>query len=204
MTEGRQNLGAWVVTMLAPVLALVLSFGAGGAELVSSRAFDLVQSTILDSEGARNHGARSVVRRESMPSPRPGLEIAGPGGIVRSRRVESSEPENMKTDSTPMEAPKDPEATPILPLLRLFASPQEVAEVEQSFREGGKGYGHYKVRLLELFHEKFDPARKRRQELERDPACVERVLREGALRARALAEPVIRSVRSAAGFPNPS
>lgn len=38
MAEGRKNLGAWVVTMLAPVLALVLSFGAGGAELVSSRA----------------------------------------------------------------------------------------------------------------------------------------------------------------------
>jgi len=110
----------------------------------------------------------------------------------------------MKTDSTPVEAPKDPEATPILPLFRLFASPEEVAEVEQSFREGGKGYGHYKVRLLELFHEKFDPARKRRQELERDPAYIEGVLRDGAQRARALAEPVIRSVRSAAGFPNPS
>ncbi len=110
----------------------------------------------------------------------------------------------MKTDSTPMEAPKDPAATPILPLFRLFATPQEVAEVEQSFREGGKGYGHYKVRLLELFHEMFGPARKRRAELERDPAYVDGVLRDGALRARAHAEPIIKAVRAAAGFAVPS
>jgi tryptophanyl-tRNA synthetase len=106
----------------------------------------------------------------------------------------------MKTDSTPVEAPKDPAATPILPLMRLFAAADEIAQVEQSFREGGKGYGHYKQRLLELFHERFDPARKLRAELAGDRDHVDRVLREGAERARSMAAPVIQSVRRAVGI----
>jgi tryptophanyl-tRNA synthetase len=106
----------------------------------------------------------------------------------------------MKTDSTPVEAPKDPSATPILPLIKLFAKPEEIAEVEKSFVDGGKGWGHYKMRLVELFHEKFDPARKRREELARDPAYVEQVLREGAERARACAAPIMDKVRKAAGY----
>jgi tryptophanyl-tRNA synthetase len=106
----------------------------------------------------------------------------------------------MKTDSTAVEAPKDPAATPILPLFRLFACAEEIAEVEQSFREGGKGYGHYKQRLLELFHERFDPARKLRSELAGDPAYVDNVLRDGAERARAIAAPTIQAVRAATGL----
>jgi tryptophanyl-tRNA synthetase len=106
----------------------------------------------------------------------------------------------MKTDSTAVEAPKDPAATPIVPLFRLFASEAELAQVLESFAQGGKGYGHYKLRLLELFHEKFDPARKLRAELQADPGYVEQVLRDGAERARSIAAPVIAAVRKAAGI----
>ncbi len=106
----------------------------------------------------------------------------------------------IKSDSTPVEAPKDPNASPILPLMRLFASKEEIASIEQSFREGGKGYGHYKMRLLELFHEHFDAARARRKELEADPGAVEAILVEGARKARECAAPVMDAVRRAVGL----
>ena len=105
----------------------------------------------------------------------------------------------IKTDSTPVEAPKDPSSTPVYALLKLFASPEEMAEIDRSFREGGKGYGHYKQRLAELFFEKFAGARAKRRELEKDPAAVEAVLAKGAERARAVAGPVLDRVRSAVG-----
>jgi len=106
---------------------------------------------------------------------------------------------SIKTDSTPVEAPKDA-SMPIHALLKLFASPEEMKEIDRTFREGGKGYGHYKQRLQELFFEKFGAARAARRELEKDPAKVEAVLAKGAARARACAAPVMERVRQAVGL----
>ena len=106
----------------------------------------------------------------------------------------------IKSDSTPVEAPKDPGASPIHALLALFATESEMAEIDRTFREGGTGYGHYKQQLLELFHAKFDGARAKRKELEGDRAYVEKVLADGAEKARALAAPIMKSVREATGL----
>ncbi|MFO0675421.1 MAG: tryptophan--tRNA ligase [Polyangiaceae bacterium] len=106
----------------------------------------------------------------------------------------------IKSDSTPVEAPKDPDASPIFALMKLFASAEELASIEASFRQGGQGYGHYKARLLEMFHEHFDAARARRKELESDRAYVEKVLEDGARRAREHAAPVMKAVREAVGL----
>ena len=57
------------------------------------------------------------------------------------------------TDSTPLEAPKDPAGSTILALYRLFATPAEVAQMEAEFRAGGVGYGHFKQRLFEAMWE---------------------------------------------------
>ncbi len=106
----------------------------------------------------------------------------------------------IKTDSTPVEAAKDPSATPVHALLSLFASPEQKAEIDRTFREGGKGYGHYKQQLAELFFEKFAAARERRRALESDPAMVDEVLAKGAVRARECAKPVMERVRRAVGI----
>ncbi len=105
----------------------------------------------------------------------------------------------IKTDSTPLEAPKDPNGNAVYALLKLFASPSEMSEIDRTFREGGKGYGHYKQQLAELFFARFGAAREKRRELEKDPALVESVLAEGARRARACAAPVLERVRRAVG-----
>ena len=105
------------------------------------------------------------------------------------------------TDSTGVEEPKDPsESTPYL-LLRLLASPEETAEWETRYKAGGMGYGDVKKRLLELIDEYFAPARERRRELESDPGYVQDVLRDGGVRARAVAQQVMEKVRQATGLP---
>lgn len=109
----------------------------------------------------------------------------------------------IKTDSTPLESPKDPAATPLLPLLKLFASPTDLVEIERTFREGGLGWGHYKVKLLDLFHATLGPARARRKELAADLGHVEDVLVDGATRARAIAAPIMDDVRRAVGTARP-
>jgi tryptophanyl-tRNA synthetase len=104
------------------------------------------------------------------------------------------------TDSTPVEAPKDPERNTVFQLLKLFLEPAELASVAESYRRGGTGYGEYKKRLLDAFHAHFDAARTRRAELERDPQRVEAILKEGAERAQAMAEPLMQEIRRAVGI----
>lgn len=104
------------------------------------------------------------------------------------------------TDSTAVEAPKDPVGNTIFALLKLFLSPSDLADVEASFRRGGTGYGDYKKKLLEAFHATFGEARARRIELAKDPAYVDAVLKDGAERAAAMAEPIMRDVRRAVGL----
>lgn len=104
------------------------------------------------------------------------------------------------TDSTPLEAPKDPKACKVLALLRLVATPEETADWEERYRKGGVGYGHTKKRLVELLTEHFKPYREKRLELDKDPGYVEKVLQDGGRRARAIAQKTMEEVRAAVGL----
>jgi tryptophanyl-tRNA synthetase len=104
------------------------------------------------------------------------------------------------TDSTPVEAPKDPARSTITHLYALFASPNEVEEMRERFRKGGTGYGDFKKQLFEKLWEYFAPMRKRREEILRDPSYIDNVLSRGAERANAIADNVMARVRSAVGL----
>jgi tryptophanyl-tRNA synthetase len=104
------------------------------------------------------------------------------------------------TDSTPLEAPKDPEGSTIVELYRLVAPAAEVERMKEEFRAGGVGYGEFKKRLLAALWDHFAPMRARREELLRDPGYVDEVLRAGAERAREVAATTMERVRRAVGL----
>ncbi len=106
----------------------------------------------------------------------------------------------IKTDSTPVEEPKNPDTCNVFALLRLMASADETAQWRERYQAGGMGYGEAKKRLAELFEEKFGPARERRAAMENDEAYVEGVLAAGGKKARAVAESVMADVRRACGI----
>jgi tryptophanyl-tRNA synthetase len=104
------------------------------------------------------------------------------------------------TDSTPLEAPKDPDTCNVFALYKLFASDEEQADLAARYRAGGMGYGEAKKALADKLDETFGPYRDRRAELEANPDEVEDVLRDGAKRARAAMEPVVAAAREAVGL----
>jgi tryptophanyl-tRNA synthetase len=104
------------------------------------------------------------------------------------------------TDSKSMEEPKEPEGNSIYEMYKLFATPDEVAEMAAAFRAGGYGYGHAKKKLLEAYHRLFDSFKARRDELERDSDMLEDILTDGAKKARAAAAVVMDKVRSKIGL----
>ncbi len=104
------------------------------------------------------------------------------------------------TDSTAVEAPKDPTNSTIVGLYRLFASPPEVAAMEEAFRAGGRGYGDFKKQLFATIWDYFEPMRKKRSEFAADPGYVDTVLADAAQRARAVADATMSRVRTALGL----
>jgi len=104
------------------------------------------------------------------------------------------------TDSTPVEAPKDPAGSAILGLYRLFASPTDFSQMENDFRAGGVGYGEFKKRLFAAIWEYFAPMRARRSEIEGDTGYIDRVLAQGAARANELANITLRRARKNTGL----
>lgn len=104
------------------------------------------------------------------------------------------------TDSAKVEDPKDPEASSIYHLYRLFASEGEAAAMAEKFRTGGTGYGDFKKQLFGTVWEYFAPMRKKRAELEADPAHVDGILRDSAEKANNLAGAVMARVETAMGL----
>lgn len=122
------------------------------------------------------------------------IELFAPENRVKKRIM------SMVTDSTPVEQPKDPSKCNVFALLKLFAPEAERKEWEERYRRGGMGYGEAKKRLFELFIEQLGPARKRYEDLRKNPAEVEAILADGGRRARAVAVETMRDVRKATGI----
>lgn len=107
---------------------------------------------------------------------------------------------SIQTDSTPLEAPKDPESCNVFSLIKLFAHEEKKEEIAEKYRSGGYGYGHAKNELLGLITEKFAEERERRKDLEKNPGYVKDVLQEGGEKARERAESVMEPIRSVTGL----
>ncbi len=103
------------------------------------------------------------------------------------------------TDSTPVEAPKDPDADNLFRLFQLFAPADEAAEVAGRYRAGGIGYGEVKTRLAGHISGRFAGPRDRRAELVANPGRVLEIRRAAAERARKAARVVLDRARAACG-----
>ena len=104
------------------------------------------------------------------------------------------------TDSTPVEAPKNPDASSVVQLFSLVSTAEETAALRAAFAEGGTGYGDFKKQLYGKLWEFFAPMRQRREEILAQPDHIDRVLAKGAERANAVADEVMKRVRSAVGL----
>ncbi len=121
-------------------------------------------------------------------------------GLFEEEAVLRKKIMSLKTDSTPVEAPKAVEGSTILGLYKLVAPAADYAQMENDFRNGGLGYGDFKKRLFAAVWEHFAPMRERRKEIFADSAYVGNVLREGADKANAIAQGVMARVRRSVGL----
>jgi len=123
------------------------------------------------------------------------IEIFGDEKVLRKKIM------GIVMDSrTPAEPKPDAEKNLAIQLLKFFATAEVATDTENRLRVGGLGYGDLKKALFEHYWNYFAAARARRAELAANLDHVDAVLRDGAQRARAVAEQVIGRARKASGL----
>jgi tryptophanyl-tRNA synthetase len=105
----------------------------------------------------------------------------------------------IKTDSTPMEAPKNPEGDNVFAIYKLLGTPEQTEDLRQKYLAGNFGYGHAKQALFELIVEKFKKEREAFNYYMSNIDALEAKLAEGEAKARVVAFEVLDRVRKKLG-----
>lgn len=103
------------------------------------------------------------------------------------------------SDSAGIDDPKDPDHSAIFDIYSLFLDEKGVESLRQRFLTPGEGYGHIKQDLLKTILEYFAPLRERREELLAHTDDVRDILKEGAKKAREIANPYLEKAKSLTG-----
>jgi tryptophanyl-tRNA synthetase len=123
------------------------------------------------------------------------IEIFGEEKAIRKKVM------GIQMDSrTPAEPKPDADKNLAIQLLKLVAAPEVGADFETRLRGGGLGYGDLKKALFENYWNYFADARTKRAELAANLDYVNQVLAEGASKARALAQKVLKRARKNCGL----
>ncbi|MAU26746.1 MAG: tryptophan--tRNA ligase [Muricauda sp.] len=104
------------------------------------------------------------------------------------------------TDSTPMEAPKDPSKDNVFALYKLLAPQEQIEEMSANYLAGNYGYGHAKQALFELILQKFEEPREQFEYYMNHLNEVDEALAIGAEKARKVADGVLARVREKVGY----
>ena len=105
----------------------------------------------------------------------------------------------IKTNSLPPEAPKDPDTCTLFQIYQAFAHAEEIAAIRARYAQG-IGWGEMKQILFEHLNARLSEPRQRYHELLQAPDHIERILKQGAQRAREHSAPFLAELRRAVGI----
>ena len=106
----------------------------------------------------------------------------------------------IKTDSTPMEDPKDPDTCNLFGLYKLVANEAQIEEMRANYVGGNYGYGHAKQAFYELLIETFKTEREKYHYYMDHLEEVDQILKQGAQKAHLVADAVLKRVREKLGY----
>ena len=104
------------------------------------------------------------------------------------------------SDSTPLEAPKNPDADVTFKLYSLMATPEQTEALRGKYLAGGYGYGTAKQELYELMLTAFAEPRRQFDHYLANLPELERQLERGEEKARQIATQTLNKVRQVLGF----
>lgn len=106
----------------------------------------------------------------------------------------------IKTDSTPMEEPKNPDTDAVFAIYKLVASEEQQNALRQKYVAGNFGYGHAKQELFDVIVSKYSKEREAFNFYMSNDGALEEKLEQGEAKARVIALEVLNRVRKKLGF----
>ncbi len=104
------------------------------------------------------------------------------------------------TENVPMEAPKEYENCNVYNMAKLFLDENESKELQDRYKRGGEGHGHFKLYLHDVIWEYFRPYREKRDYYLAHQDEVRDILHTGAKKAKEIATPMIEKIRKVTGI----
>ena len=107
---------------------------------------------------------------------------------------------SIKTDSLPIESIKNPNTCNVFKLYSLIGNEAQVKQMKENYEKGGYGYGEAKSQLFNLILETYSKQRNTYNYLMDNRSEIDQILKEGAIRAKKIADQVIKRVKSKLGI----
>jgi tryptophanyl-tRNA synthetase len=104
------------------------------------------------------------------------------------------------TDSTPLEAPKNPDTDNTFAIYKLLATEEQQQALRAKYLAGNFGYGHAKKELFQLIVEKFRKEREAFNFYMSNPEELDKKLEQGEAKARVIAHQTLDRVRKKLGY----
>lgn len=104
------------------------------------------------------------------------------------------------TDSTPLEAPKNPDTDNVFAIYKLLATPEQTAALRHKYLAGHFGYGHAKQELFDLILQKFQKEREAYHYYITNLPELEKKLIQSEKKAAEIARGVLARVRGKLGY----
>ena len=108
--------------------------------------------------------------------------------------------QSIKTDSTPIEDPKEWKTCNLFKIYELVASKDQIKKLKLNYEKGGYGYGHAKQDLLELILTKYSKERKQFDYYMNNQDEIDSILKAGSKKALQTANDVLNRVRKKLGY----
>lgn len=153
---------------------------------------------VLMPEGARimslQDGAKKMSK--SDPSEKSRINMTDNADAI-AQKIRKAKTDTGTMPSSKEETEGRPEA---LNLLAIYAALADEKMEDVMRAHGGKSFSQFKENLTELAVAKLSPLTAKMRELTSDPAEIDRVLKQGGEKARAIAEKTMADVQKAMGF----
>ena len=104
------------------------------------------------------------------------------------------------TDSLELEVSKNPDTCNAYKIYALLATKEEIQTMRTNYTNGGWGYGHTKKAILDLILNRFADERTKFDYYMNNKTELDKILAEGATKARVVAHEVIQRVRKKLGY----
>ena len=164
---------------------------------VASKFNNLHGETLIIPEAITDESTKLIIGTDGQKMSKSKSNIIN---IFLSEKQLKKQIMSIKTDSLTVESIKNPNTCNVFKLYSLIGNEAQVKQMKENYEKGGYGYGEAKSQLFNLILETYSKQRNTYNYLMDNRSEIDQILKEGSIRAKKIADQVIKRVKSKLGI----